>query len=140
MSFSQVTSSAGSRATSSFTGDIVDFEVLKAFEHIKSDDGSDIVVDLIDLYLKGTSRRIVEMRNAADECDWEFVKRTAHTVKGSSSTLGLRQISKTCQDLEAASFRSAPDANTAISLLESRFLEASPVLIAERNRRLRLSP
>ena len=121
------------------TSDIFNLETLKAFEQIKSDDGSDIVIELIDLYLKGTSRRITEMRKAAGECDWALFKRTAHTLKGSSSTLGLRQISKTCHDLEAASFNSAPDADALISLLESKFQEVSPVLIAERDRRLRLS-
>ena len=142
MSVSQITNSLNASAPHSahaVTTDVLDFEVLRAFEKVKSDDGSDIVVELIDLYLNGTSRRIAEMRNAADECDWAFLKRTAHTLKGSSSTLGLRQMAKICQDLEAASPSSAPDANAAISLLESRFLEASPVLMAERNRRLRLS-
>jgi HPt (histidine-containing phosphotransfer) domain-containing protein len=115
---------------------MLDFEVLKAFENVKSDDGSDILVELIDLYLHGTSQTIIAMRKAANEGEWALVKRAAHTVKGSTSTLGLHQITETCQDLEEASPSSTADAHILIDLLESKFLEVKPVLIAERNRRL----
>jgi HPt (histidine-containing phosphotransfer) domain-containing protein len=120
-------------STSAITNTVLDLEVLKAFERVKSDDGSDILIELIDLYLQGTSERISAMCDAAHERDWDLLKRSAHTLKGSSSTIGLRQIAKICQDLEGAS---TGDVNTLLSLLKSRFLGAKPMLIAERNRRL----
>ena len=123
-------------STSAVTNRVLDLEVLKAFEKVKSDDGSDILIELIDLYLQATSERISAMRDAADERDWDLLKRNAHALKGSSSTIGLRQIAKTCQDLEEVSSSSTDDVNTFISVLNSRFLEAKPMLIAERNRRL----
>ena len=123
-------------STSAITNGVLDLEVLKAFEKIKSDDGSDIVIELIDLYLQGTSERISVMRDAADERDWDLLRRNAHALKGSSSTLGLRQIARTCQDLEEVSSSSTADVNAFLSGLKSRFLEAKPMLIAERNRRL----
>jgi HPt (histidine-containing phosphotransfer) domain-containing protein len=125
-----------SGSTYAITNGVLDLEVLKTFEKVKSDDGSDILIELIDLYLRGTWERISVMRDAANERDWVLLRRAAHTLKGSSSTLGLRQIAKTCQDLEEASSSSTGDVNTLISLLKSRFLEAKPMLIAERNRRL----
>jgi HPt (histidine-containing phosphotransfer) domain-containing protein len=142
MAISQSTH-AQSDATRSLTralaSDPLDFEVLKAFDKVKSDDGSDILVELIDLYLQGTSQSIIAMRKAADEAEWAQLKRAAHTLKGSSSTLGLRQIAKTCQDMEAASSNSTGDVSMLISLLESEFLDVKRVLIEERNRRLVLS-
>jgi histidine phosphotransfer protein HptB len=121
--------------TRAVTSDMLDFEVLRGFEQVKSDDGSDVVIELIDLYLQGTSQRIITMRNAANAADWALLKRAAHTLKGSSSTLGLRRIAKICQDLEDASLSSCADVHTLMSLLESKFVEVKPVLIRERNRR-----
>lgn len=120
-------------STRSVASDALDFEVLKAFARVKSDDGSDVVIELIDLYLQSTAQRITTMLNAAREGEWEQLKRAAHTLKGSSSTLGVRQIAKICQDLEVASSRS--DVHTLMSLLESKYVETKPVLIQERDRR-----
>ena len=135
MSVSQITIPLIPAAASAVPQDMLDFEVLKAFENIKAEDGSDILVDLIDLYLLGTSRRIKEMRKAAVDCDWAFLKRTAHTLKGSSGTLGLHQIAKTCRDVETTSLSFAREAEALIDLLELQFLEATSLLIAERDRR-----
>lgn len=139
MPVSPATNAPPARSTPAATSDVLDFEVLRAFDRIKSDDGSDILIELIDLYLQGTSRRIKEMRRAAGECDWALLKRTAHTLKGSSSTLGLRQIAKTCQALETASSIHTREAAASINLLESQLLKACSFLVAERNRRLGLS-
>jgi len=138
MPVSEITNSQNASAphsTRGLTTDMLDFEVLKAFEKVKSDDGSDVLIELIDLYLQGTSQRIIAMRKDAAEGEWALLKRAAHTLKGSSSTLGVRQIAKICQDLEDASLSSGGDVHTLMSLLESKFAEVKPVLIQERNRR-----
>jgi HPt (histidine-containing phosphotransfer) domain-containing protein len=122
-------------ATRALPTDMLDFEVLRAFEKVKSDDGSDVVIELIDLYLQSSSQRIITMLNAAAEGEWVLLKRAAHTLKGSSSTLGVRQIATICQDLEDASSRPGSDVHTLMSLLESKLVEVKPVLIQERNRR-----
>ena len=126
-------------STRDLTTDMLDFEVLKAFEKVKSDDGSDILIELIDLYLRSSSQRIISMLSAARREEWALLKRDAHTLKGSSSTLGVRQIAKICQDVEDASLRPGGDVHTLMSLLESKFGEVKPVLIQERNRRRRLT-
>ena len=122
-------------STRSLTIDMLDFEVLKAFEKVKSDDGSDVVIELIDLYLQSSSQRIITMLNAAAQGEWILLKHAAHTLKGSSSTLGLRQIETICRDLEDASSRPGSDVHTLMSLLESKFVEVKPVLLQERDRR-----
>ena len=137
MSVSPITKSQSTSArhpTRAVTSDMLDFQVLRAFAKVKSDDGSDVVIELIDLYLQGTAQRIITMRNAANAAEWELLKRTAHTLKGSSSTLGLRQMARICQDIEA-SLSSCADVHRLLSLLESKFVEVKPVLIRERNRR-----
>ena len=138
MSVSQITNSQSASAPNSIdavTTDMLDFEVLRAFEKIKSDDGSNVVVELIDLYLRCTAQRIITMLNAANDGQWAVLERSAHTLKGSSSTLGLREIAKICQDLEEASMSSGVDAEMLMNLLEAKFVEVKPVLVQERNRR-----
>lgn len=143
MSVSPITNSQSASVrhpTRAVTSDMLDFQVLRAFAKVKSDDGSDVVIELIDLYLHATAQRIITMRNAANAAEWELLKRTAHTLKGSSSTLGLRQMAKICQDMEEASLSSCADVHRLLSLLESKFVEVKPVLIRERNRRRVLPP
>jgi histidine phosphotransfer protein HptB len=115
---------------------VLDFEVLSSFEQVKSDDGSDILIELIDLYLRSAPRRLLTIRKAAAENDWASLKREVHTLKGSSSTLGLRQIAKTCQEIEATSSSSPGDLDRLIRFLGTNFVEAQSVLTAERNRRV----
>ena len=138
MPVSEITNSLNGTAphsTRALTTDMLDFEVLRAFERVKSDDGSDVVIELIDLYLQGTSQRIITMLNAANEKNWALLKRAAHTLKGSSSTLGLRQLATICQDLEDASLTHGDDVPALMSLLESEFVNLKPALIQERDRR-----
>ena len=114
---------------------ILDLEVLKTFERVKSDDGSDIVIELIDLYLSSSPQRIQEIRNAAVIKEGPLLSRIAHTLKGSSSTLGLRRITRLCQQLEDAEVDS-DSLNDLVESLESEFVEARQALTAERTRRV----
>ena len=123
-------------ATAGITNEVLDVEVLKALEKIKSDDGSDFVVELIDLYLRGTPQRIQAIREAALEKEWVVLKLTAHTLKGSNSTLGLHRVAQVCEELEATSLSFSDVVDGLAQTLESRFVEAREALIAELKRRL----
>ena len=119
------------------TDETLDVEVLKALERVKTDDGLDLLVELIDLYLEDTPQRIMAIRSAAAEKNWVQLKRAAHTVKGSSGTLGLRQVARVCQELEEASSPGSTEGVEAlVQLLEYKFLKARQALAAERQRRL----
>lgn len=115
---------------------VLDMEVLKSFESVKSDDGSDIVIELIDLYLHGTPQRIQQICKAAAEQELISLKRIAHTLKGSSSTIGLSYVANACHDLEVATMTSTDGLDSFVESLEMQFLEARKALIAERRRRL----
>jgi HPt (histidine-containing phosphotransfer) domain-containing protein len=114
---------------------VLDMEVLKSFEGIKSDDGSDIVIELIDLYLQCTPPRIQQICQAAAEKELVSLKQIAHTLKGSSSTIGLGYVANACHDLEVAITTSTGVLDSLVQSLEMRFLEARTALIAERKRR-----
>ncbi len=113
---------------------ILDVGVLSAFDEVKSDDGSNLVIELIDLYLKATAERIEQIRVAQMAEDLVSLKRTAHTLKGSSSTLGLQRMARACEELESLETHSSRAAKL-IESMQSRFLEAREALINERNRR-----
>ena len=115
----------------------VDMKVLKAFEALQADDGSDLIVELIDLYLQDAPGRLKEIKEAAVANDWVRLKRAAHNLKGSSSNLGVRQVADICEKLEeAVSPESFEKVEALVQLLEYKFDKARQALAIERQRRL----
>ena len=117
-------------------GDAVDMEVLSSFEALQTDDGSDLIVELIDLYLEDSPLRIASMREASLTTDWLVLKRAAHNLKGSSSNLGVRHVARTCEQIERID-HSSPGVEKLLQRLECEFAAANEMLLAERHRRLR---
>jgi HPt (histidine-containing phosphotransfer) domain-containing protein len=119
------------------TNDAVDLDVLNAFQHLQPDDGSDLIVELIDLYLQDASQRIGEITEASAKGEWATVNRAAHNLRGSSSNLGVRHTAEICGELERADGRLArPAVAELIERLKAELVRASELLIAERQRRL----
>jgi HPt (histidine-containing phosphotransfer) domain-containing protein len=116
--------------------DTLDMEVLNAFEQLQSGDGSDLIIELIDLYLQDSPERILAIRKASAAADWLLLKRAAHNLKGSSSTLGVRHVAEICEKLEENSGADSADKIEAlIQLLEYKFGKARQALTAEHQRR-----
>lgn len=119
------------------TGPSLDMEVLNAFEELRPDEGSDLVVELIDLYLQDLPQRVTKIREAAMATDWLLLKRFAHALKGSSASLGIRHVAELCQKLEWLDRQDSPGTVTALlRLLEYEVSMASASLAAVRQRRL----
>ena len=117
--------------------DALDVEVLSAFEELQSDDGSDLVIELIDLYLQDAPQQILAIGKASGSAEWAQLKRAAHNLKGSSSTLGVRHVAEICEKLEVANCLDPSDGVEAlIQLLDYEFAKARHALAAERQRRL----
>jgi HPt (histidine-containing phosphotransfer) domain-containing protein len=146
MSFDQVTNNenAGSnshllRPVSAFgiTSDAVDLELLNAFEELQLEDGSDLIVELIDLYLQDVPQRVTEIREASIETEWVLLKRAAHNLKGSSGNLGVRHVAEICEKLERMDGRDSPQTVAVlVRLLEYESARANSSLAAVRQRRL----
>jgi len=119
------------------TSDAVDMELLNAFEELESDDGSDLIVELIDLYLKDAAQRMLAIRQAALTNEWVLLKRTAHNLKGSSASLGVHQVAETCKKLEAIECEHATEGvGKLLQQMDDEFARASEALLSERQRRL----
>ena len=119
------------------TSDVVDMEVLNAFEELQSHDGSDLIVELIDLYLLDAAQRVKQIREASITTEWILLKSTAHNLKGSSGSLGVRKVAKICEKLEQLEGRdSLQRLAEIVQLLEYESSRASAALAAVRQRRL----
>jgi HPt (histidine-containing phosphotransfer) domain-containing protein len=146
MSFDQVTNNevAGSNPhplapASAFgiTSDAVDLELLNAFEELQLDDGSDLIVELIDLYLLDAAQRVSQIREASIETEWALLKRAAHNLKGSSGNLGVRHVAEICEKLERMDGHDSPQTVAdLVRLLEYESARANSSLAAVRQRRL----
>jgi HPt (histidine-containing phosphotransfer) domain-containing protein len=116
----------------------VDFAILNSFEELQSDDGSDLIVELIDLYLQDAPARLAQIREATNNADWTMLKRAAHNLKGSSGNLGIGRVAEICGQLEQTTDQ---DSETRIGglvvLLASAADRARQLLAAERQRRLK---
>lgn len=78
----------------------IDINVLTSFAGSQGDEESDLVVELIDLYLTDSSRRLADMRQGLATSDKSSLARAAHALRGSSGTLGAWQVAESCEELE----------------------------------------
>lgn len=117
--------------------DPVDLAVLAAFDELQEDGEPDLIVELIDLYLQGAPELIKAIQDAVANADGLSLKRAAHSLKGSSGTLGVRPLAAVCEELErCADHALFSEAKGLVSKLEEEFVRAHEVLVSEHIRRL----
>ena len=114
----------------------IDPVVLASLDEAWDEGEADLVVELIDLYLGDAPQWVKAMRTAAAENDATLLKRAAHTLKGSSGSLGVRQVAEVCGMLELNCSGSAARVDELLQLLDREFDTARAALAAERLRRL----
>ena len=97
----------------------------------------DLVVELIDLYLKDAPERIQSIQAAAARADAVAVKQAAHTLKGSSASLGFHQIAEIAEQLEQLDWRNSHSRFDALTeLLQYKFARLREALLKIRESRL----
>ncbi len=69
----------------------VNLETLNSLADAQLEGLPDIIVELIDLYLDDAPRRIVAMNEAFSRDDMKGLKQSAHSLRGSSGTLGAME-------------------------------------------------
>jgi HPt (histidine-containing phosphotransfer) domain-containing protein len=116
--------------------DAVDMSVLLSFEELQEDNEASLVVELIELYLIDASVKIDAIRQAVAQSEKASLKSVAHSLKGSSGTLGVAPLALICEELECvAEGALTPAANGLLLRLEEEFVRVREVLTSELNRR-----
>jgi two-component system sensor histidine kinase/response regulator len=80
----------------------VDLAALKGFEGMQAEGEPDLIVELIDLYLEDAPRKLASMLEAVAGADEGALRRVAHSLKGSSASLGACRVAALCEKLERA--------------------------------------
>ncbi len=62
----------------------------------------EVVTELVDNFLTTAGERMATIRDALEQTDGRALQTAAHSLKGSSGTLGATGMAKICADLEAS--------------------------------------
>lgn len=114
----------------------VDLAILASFDEAQEEGEPDFVVELIDLYLDEAPRFFSSIREGLANHDWLSAKRAAHTLRGSSSNLGILQMALLAGALEQLTASQDASAAELLQGLEDEFTRVEEILRAERQRRL----
>ena len=114
----------------------VDLAILASFDEAQEEGEPDFVVELIDLYLQEAPRFFNSIREGLANHDWLSAKRAAHSLRGSSSNLGILQMGLIAGALEHLTVDQDASAAELLQGLEDEFTRVEDVLLAERQRRM----
>jgi HPt (histidine-containing phosphotransfer) domain-containing protein len=108
-------------------GDVLDPGVVANLRELDDDAGT--LDDLVTAFVEDTNGRLAALRADAGRGDLEATARTAHSLKGSSVSMGATQMAEVCAELEAQA--RAGDQATAVATLdalEAAFAAVQPAL------------
>lgn len=115
----------------------VDISLLTSFEDEHVDGEPDLVVELIDIYLEDAPQKLKAMREAMTLRDAISLRGLAHSLRGSSSSLGACQLAVLCEGLEAnADELKSRGGSEFLDRVEQEFDRVRLAFTDERKRRL----
>jgi HPt (histidine-containing phosphotransfer) domain-containing protein len=80
-----------------------------------------LVVELIDVYLTDTAERVASMREAAAGGDTTAVRRLAHTLRGSSASIGAHALAALGDRVEQTFTAESADSRALLERLVAEF-------------------
>lgn len=113
---------------------VIDLNTIEALRELQEEGESDLLAELIDLFLQDAPLRIAGMRAAIESNDWVALSERAHSLKGSCGSLGAVHMAGLCAQLEAMGRDRAErsDAATVQSELERQYALVCDALARER--------
>lgn len=81
------------------TGDVLDQTVLDEIKDLKTADGKNVLERVLNTFQKTMPGYIEEIKTAAAQGDLAKIKAPAHTLKGSSRSIGAERLGKVCASL-----------------------------------------
>lgn len=102
--------------------------VEEALERLRADLDTDVVRDVVNLFLEDSGARIESLREMAESQRWQDARDLVHKIKGSSSSLGARDLVEACEAFENER-RGGPEVlRQRLAEIEQRFEETVPSL------------
>jgi HPt (histidine-containing phosphotransfer) domain-containing protein len=89
---------------------------------------SDLLRELVQVFRDDTPAYLDALQDANTRGDAEDVDRVVHTLKGSSSAIGARQMAAICVELERTSTSNAPRTLALVQELHKAFASALEIL------------
>ncbi|MEP7124885.1 MAG: ATP-binding protein [Byssovorax sp.] len=129
-----VSSSPIRRPTPITRAPAVDPAALEKLRAMRQGD-SDLVLEVIDLFLQETPDRLVSLRDGLTRGDLPLISRVAHTIRGSAGHLGAKALAALCARVEEKARQGVPFNNAfALSSIEEEIGRVRDALIAESER------
>lgn len=100
---------------------LINPDVLLQLQQATSQHSSEFLVEIMDLYLEEAPKLLNTMQTALAENDFKTLRRSAHTLRSSSATLGADDFATVCGVLEAT----AVTENRTVALTQCLELHAS---------------
>jgi CheY-like chemotaxis protein/HPt (histidine-containing phosphotransfer) domain-containing protein len=77
----------------------LDYAVLDGIRELQMEDEPDVLVDLIGMYLENSTALLGRVRIAMTERNYSDLRKSVHSLKGTSSTLGAHRLSNYCNEV-----------------------------------------
>jgi DNA-binding response OmpR family regulator len=106
---------------------------LEAFREADAASGVDFTGTLIDEFMREAASQVRLLREAAAGGDTAALRATAHSLKGSSLTMGARRLAALCARTEARQGETV-DAAALVTEIDREFLRVSDALAAARRK------
>jgi PAS domain S-box-containing protein len=124
-----VPAQAGSAAPADILGESVDRAVLEGLRDLGDEE---MLRELVEMFLDDGQSSLATLRKALEEGDAQSVERVAHTLKGSSGSMGAVRMATLCAELEdVGAFGDLSRAPELLEHLEAEFERVRPVLEGE---------
>ncbi|MFY9223768.1 MAG: response regulator [Blastocatellia bacterium] len=113
----------------------IDLSVVESLLQIQVPGEPNLLLELIDMFVKDAPKKLDILRNALQQSNFVEVRRIAHTLKGSSGSLGANQMMKICAEMEQRCKNNSFEGLENLLLqLEMEFIRAESVLLHEREK------
>jgi HPt (histidine-containing phosphotransfer) domain-containing protein len=90
-------------------------------------------VGIIDLFLSGSRKRIVELRKSLARQDAPAIAAEAHGLKGSSGQIGAQRLAAACAELERrGNLGALADAESLVEAIDGEYARLEALLLEER--------
>lgn len=113
----------------------LDRSILAAFRQADAPDSSDFTRMLIDQFLLDAASQVEMLKDAARRSDVQALTATAHSLRGSSMTMGAKRLGGLCAQVEgrAAGTSDGVAAEVVLAELDREFLRVRDALALERH-------